>query len=85
MIEAVQRELKRRRRLALQRSFANPYPESSELADAGLEESGRRLPADNTSDLVNPRAGDRVLWKPGEGWIGDLEMKLDRGTVALQL
>ena len=71
ILEAVQRELKRRRRQLLQRSLANPHPESSELADAGVEEWGQRLPDDNTSDLVNPRAGDRVHWKPGRGWVGD--------------
>jgi post-segregation antitoxin (ccd killing protein) len=71
ILEAVQRELRRRRRQALQRSLANPHPESSELADAGLEEWGRTLPDDKTSDLVNARAGDRVHWKPGRGWIGE--------------
>ena len=70
-LEAVRREVRRRRRPLLQRSLANPHPESSELADAGFEEWGRRLPDDNASDLVNPRGGDRVHWKPGRGWVGD--------------
>lgn len=70
ILVAVQHELKRRRRELLRRSLANPHPESGELADAGLEDWGRRLPDDDTSDLVDPRAGDRVHWKPGRGWIG---------------
>ncbi len=69
VLEAVQRELQRRRRADLRTSLENPHPESAQLADAGLEEWGARLPADEASDLVDLRAGKAVRWIPGQGWV----------------
>jgi hypothetical protein len=62
------KELLRRRRDDLKRSLQNPHPESSELADAGLDEWSARLPRERESDLVDPDAGRRVRWVPGRGW-----------------
>ncbi len=69
VLEAVRRELKRRRREELNRSLQKPHPETSELADAGFEEWGSRLPEEKASDLVDVRAGRSVRWMPGRGWI----------------
>jgi Arc/MetJ-type ribon-helix-helix transcriptional regulator len=69
VLEAVERELKRRRRELLRRSLANPHPETSELADAGFEDWGAGLGDDRTADLVDTRRGTRVRWVPGRGWV----------------
>jgi Arc/MetJ-type ribon-helix-helix transcriptional regulator len=66
--EAVRRELKRRRREDLKRSLESPHPESSELAEAGLDDWAARLPAERASDLLDLRAGRPVRWVPGRGW-----------------
>ena len=69
ILDAVRRELARRRREELRRSLENPHPETSELADAGLEEWAARLPDEKSSALLDPRAGKPVHWVPGRGWI----------------
>ena len=67
--EAVRRELDRRRRAELQRSLQNPHPESVELAEQGLEEWTRGLPAEDAEALVDSTAGKPVRWVPGAGWV----------------
>ena len=67
--EAVRRELDRRRRAELQRSLQNPHPESVELAEQGLEEWTRGLPAEDAEALVDSNAGKPVRWVPGAGWV----------------
>jgi hypothetical protein len=67
--EAVRRELDRRRRAELQKSLQNPHPESSELAEQGVEEWSRGLPAEDAEALVDSKAGKAVQWVPGEGWV----------------
>ncbi len=69
VLEAVRREVQRRRREDLRRSLANPHPESSELADAGLEEWGGRQGRDESDDLLEPGAGKTVRWVAGKGWV----------------
>jgi hypothetical protein len=69
VLEAVRREVQRRRREELRLSLANPHPESSELADAGLEEWGARAPGQETDALLDPAAGKPVRWLPGKGWV----------------
>ncbi|MEK7754232.1 MAG: ribbon-helix-helix domain-containing protein [Acidobacteriota bacterium] len=71
--EAVRRELDRRRRAELSRSLANPHPESSELAEQGLEEWSRGLPEEDAEALVDSSAGKPVRWVPGEGWVEERE------------
>jgi post-segregation antitoxin (ccd killing protein) len=66
--EAVERELARRRREGLRRSLNNPHPESAELADMGVTDWGRNLPAGD-DDLVDPKAGKPVRWVEGKGWL----------------
>lgn len=67
VLEAVRREVQRRRREELRRSIAVPHPESLELADAGLEEWGARAEAE-PADLLDSRSGRRVRWVAGKGW-----------------
>ncbi len=68
VLEAVQRELDRRRREELRRSLAAPHDESAELAQAGFDPWVEGLPPDEPSALVDPEAGTAVRWAPGTGW-----------------
>jgi hypothetical protein len=65
--EAVERELQRRRHLALLQSVANPHTETTELADIGLGDWARELPVEN--DLVDLSSGTAVRWVEGRGWV----------------
>ena len=69
--EAVERELYRRRREALERSLASPHPETAELHDLGFDEWAASLP--EADGLVDPQAGTPVRWEPGEGWVEEAE------------
>src|SRR5512141_2623426 len=68
VLEAVRREVTRRRREELRRSLAQPHAETQELADAGLDDWGRRSKRDS-SDLLEAGAGRSVRWVPGKGWV----------------
>jgi hypothetical protein len=68
VLEAVRREVSRRRREELRRSLARPHAETEELADAGLDDWGRTSKPVNSSELVDPGAGRPVRWVPGKGW-----------------
>ena len=67
VLDAVRREIHRRRREELRRSLDHPHPESSELADAGLGEWGARGAADD-ANLLDPSAGKSIRWVEGQGW-----------------
>lgn len=67
VLEAVQRELERRRREALRRSLRSPHPEAAEVAEAGFAEWGR-VPDDDQVALLDAAAGKAVRWVPGAGW-----------------
>jgi Arc/MetJ-type ribon-helix-helix transcriptional regulator len=69
VLEAIRRELQRRRRAELRRSLRNPHPESGHLAEAGFGEWAASLPAEEVADLVDVKAGTPVRWVPGEGWV----------------
>jgi Arc/MetJ-type ribon-helix-helix transcriptional regulator len=71
VVEAVRRELDRRRREDLRRSLQNPHSESSDLAEQGLEEWSRTLPEEDVESLLDSGAGKPVRWVPGQGWIED--------------
>jgi len=68
VVEAVARELVRRRRAGLLISLKHPHPEVAELAEAGLEAWGADLPAADR-DLVDRAAGKPVRWVEGRGWV----------------
>jgi hypothetical protein len=67
--QSVRNELNRRRREELRRSLHNPHPESTDLAEQGLEEWTRGLPEEDTEALVDSNAGRPVRWVSGEGWV----------------
>ena len=69
VLDAVRREVTRRRREELRRSLANPHPEASELADAGLEEWGARRDAGEDSTLLDPKTSRSIRWVEGRGWV----------------
>lgn len=73
VLEAVAREVDRRRREELRRSLENPHPESEELAEAGLEEWAKTLPAESASDLVDLEGGRAIRWVSGVGWVDAAE------------
>ena len=50
--EAVRRELDRRRRAELLSSLENPHPESTSLADQGLDEWAHGLPEEDAPRLA---------------------------------
>ncbi len=68
VLEAVTRELTRRRRAALRVSLSAPHTESSLIAEAGVGEWGRSLPTEDTEGLLEPEQGRRVRWVEGKGW-----------------
>jgi Arc/MetJ-type ribon-helix-helix transcriptional regulator len=69
VVEAVQRELERRRRAELRRSLQNPHPETTERTEQGLEEWARGLPEEDAEALIDSSAGKAVRWMPGQGWV----------------
>jgi hypothetical protein len=71
--EAVRNELDRRRRDELRRSLENPHPESSELAEQGLDEWTRGLPEEDAAALVDGKAGRPIRWVSGAGWVEGAE------------
>jgi len=71
VLEAVQRELRRRRRAELHRSLRHPHQETRDLADLGLRAWASHLPAEDCEGLVNAKAGQAVRWQPGRGWVAD--------------
>ena len=73
VLEAVGRELERRRRSELRRSLRNPHAETSEVAEAGFDEWARSLPEEDTSGLVDIVSGTPVRWVPGQGWLEETE------------
>ena len=67
ILEAVRREVERRRREDLGKSLNHPHPETSALESAGLAEwfeSGTR----DVEELLDPDQGVEILWIPGAGW-----------------
>jgi len=67
VLEAVRREVQRRRREELKRSLSNPHPESGALAVAGLEEWGGGSRRGEADELLDPDAGKPVRWVRGKG------------------
>jgi hypothetical protein len=68
ILEAVRREVARRRREELRRSLARPHPEAIELAEAGLEEWGGRSSNRQASGILDAAFEKRVRWVAGKGW-----------------
>lgn len=69
VLDAVRREVQRRRREELRRSLATPHPESSTLADAGFEDWGARARRGESDELLEPGGGRAIRWVSGKGWV----------------
>ena len=68
ILDAVRRELERRRREDLRISLRNPHEESQAVADLGIDEWGTRIPEGATHELLDPEGGLDVRWRAGAGW-----------------
>ena len=68
VLDAVRRELQRRRREELRRSLARPHPDSKRLARSGLRDWALGLPSEDVGELVDVKGGTPVRWVPGKGW-----------------
>jgi len=69
ILEAVHRELDRRRCEELKRSLHQPHPEISDLVEAGFDEWAASLPSEEVSGLVDLESGVPVRWVPEKGWV----------------
>ncbi len=69
VLEAVRREVTRRRREELRRSLAHPHSEAQELADVGLDDWGRGSKPGDSAELLDSSAGKPVRWVAGKGWV----------------
>ena len=69
VLDAVRRELLRRRREELRKSLANPHPESESAAEAGFDRWASSLPEEAVAELVEFNSGTPVSWVPGKGWL----------------
>ena len=67
--DAVRAELERLRREELQRSLANPHPESAAFADEGFDAWATGLPNEEGESLFDAKAAKPVRWVEGQGWL----------------
>ena len=68
ILDAVRRELERRRKEDLRISLRNPHEESAAVADLGIDEWGARISKGATHELLDPDGGLDVRWRAGMGW-----------------
>ena len=68
VLDAVRREIERRREEALRASLHQPHPESLDLAEAGLAEWGGSVSGPGADDLLLRDGGRDVRWVPGSGF-----------------
>jgi hypothetical protein len=71
VLEAVRREIERRRRESLRESLAAPHPDTPLLVEEGFADWAAGLPEEDARSLLLPGAGHAVRWVPGEGWTED--------------
>jgi len=69
VVEAVRREVERRRREELALSLRNPHAESAEVAEQGLEDWARGMPEEDLAGMVEWSGGSPVRWVAGVGWV----------------
>lgn len=69
VLDAVRRELDRRRSEDLRRSLENPHEESEAVADLGMDDWGAGIAeSKDAGDLLDPQGGREVRWRAGLGW-----------------
>jgi hypothetical protein len=69
ILEAVRKELRRRRRARLRESLDNPHPESLMVAESGFDAWAGALPEEDLSGLVDGKTLKPVRWVEGKGWV----------------
>jgi len=80
ILEAVQREISRRRKLALELSLKHPHHESLSLETAGLREwflNGKQ----DAANLLDLEGGMDVRWHPEQGWVEGNKLTLIEGQL----
>ena len=68
ILEAVQREIARRKLEALELSLRHPHPDSLALESMGLQEwfdAGNQ----DAAELVDLNGGNEIHWVPDQGWV----------------
>ena len=78
ILDAVRRELERRRREELRQSLRNPHLDSESVAEMGLADWDSELPVEAIEDLIDPEGGSKIRWVSGEGW-STSSSELDEG------
>ena len=73
VLEAVRREIRRRREEELRRSLENPHPESGEYESLGLEDWSAGLSRSDLDGLLVRESARPIRWVAGEGWKGEEE------------
>lgn len=68
ILEAVQREIARRRKEALEVSLTNPHPESQSIELIGLNDWFTEGDQE-ARELLDFEAGTPVRWVPETGWV----------------
>jgi hypothetical protein len=68
VLQAVEKELERRRKEELRRSLRTPHKDGNDVAEAGFAEWADGLP-EGDEDLVDIHAGVSVKWVSGTGWV----------------
>ena len=68
ILEAVRREVARRRQEALELSLVHPHPDSQSFESAGLEEWFLQG-AQDAAELLDLDGGTPVSWVPDQGWV----------------
>lgn len=70
VLEAVRRELERRRRERFNESLESPHPESEEVGELGYEEWHSSAPDSDAEGLLVKDGGREIRWQEGRGWTG---------------
>ena len=68
ILDAVRREIERRRHEELRQSLRNPHPGSESIAEMGLTDWDSSLPGEAVEDLVDREGGSEIRWVSGKGW-----------------
>ena len=68
ILDAVRREIERRRHEELRQSLRNPHPGSESIAEMGVKDWDPSLPGEAVEDLVDREGGSEIRWVSGKGW-----------------
>lgn len=68
VLEAVRREIVRRKLEALEVSLNHPHPDSQALEPAGLQE-WFQAGSQDAAELLDLQGGTEIHWVPDQGWV----------------